>query len=139
MNGNGWSSKFVTDWMDMSNKKSSKIFICHIDENYIHTQRDLKGKLYTTKIKEFMRRNKKSPNILYDVFIPEDKTLFPSCSCHSYCSYRLPCIHIARVYMDLIDRMYHNKHTIHPYWHVTYHPLFKEVKKKSMEKQVLLE
>ena len=77
-----------------------------------------------------MRSNKKSPNILYDVFIPQDKKLFPSCSCHSYCSYRLPCIHIARVYMDLIDRMYHNKHTIHPYWHVTYHPLFKEVKNK---------
>ena len=61
MHGDGWCTKFVGDWMDMSNKKSSKILICHTNENFIHTQRELKGTLYTTKIKEFYRTKKKVP------------------------------------------------------------------------------
>ena len=39
-----------------------------------------------------------------------------------------PCQHITRIYIDITDRKYHSKSTIHSYWHVKNHPLYKTSK-----------
>ena len=60
--------------------------------------------------------------------------MYPSCTCHDFLTNLLPCRHIARVYVNIHDRVYEDKETIHPYWHVSNHPLYNSVKSELYNK-----
>ena len=51
MMGNGWTSKFVSDWLQKSYSQSCKHFINEIFEVYLDNERQLTGQLYTISMK----------------------------------------------------------------------------------------
>ena len=48
MNGNGWCSKYISDMMDKSFRKSSSIMITESKNDYMHPKRNISGTLYLT-------------------------------------------------------------------------------------------
>ena len=78
-------------------------------------------------LKDIKDKNKNKQIREYDVFVPNQASMFPSCSCHHFISYLLPYCHIARVYVNIQDRKYEVRNTVHPYCHISNHPLYKEV------------
>ena len=90
-------------------------------------QRQLHGVLFYVEAKKAKRKR------IHLVFIPDDGTNHPSCSCRGYKSVELPCAHIARVYFEssMSERDIWSKETFAPYWHIDRHPLYDQAKGNS--------
>lgn len=111
---------YVLNRIKAAMAEASNYKIVGMEQGYHSEDRDLPGTLY--------RIQNKSGNDkpIHGVFIPDDASLHPSCSCRKFKSFNIPDAHCARTYAEVDDgRMFLSKETLDPYWHVDRHPLYK--------------
>ena len=57
LNGNGWNSKCVSDWLDSSRSNYSMFLITNSITNYSHPKRFIGGTLHSVKFKDIENKN----------------------------------------------------------------------------------
>ena len=85
-----------------------------------NSERNLNGTLHYVEAKIAKQKR------LHLVFVPDDTSTYPSCSCRGFKSTEVPCAHIARVYFEpsMTRRNIFDKSTFSSYWHIENHPLY---------------
>jgi len=115
-----YCSDYVLKRVKVAIEDSSKYKIVAVFPGHHCADRDLLGTLYHVQ-------NKTGENKpVHCVFIPDDVSLHPSCSCRKFSCFLLPDAHCARVYAEVDDgREFGSKVTLDPYWWLEKHPLYK--------------
>ena len=80
--------------------------------------------------KRYKRGNKNAT--VHDVFVPKSTNSHHSCLCKILKSKLLSCQHICRVLTSYPRRTVFDISTLHKYWHLNDHPLYKETKNLLM-------
>lgn len=113
-------SDYVTEKINEETAKLINYQVVDVETNSCHEDGSLVGT--TFRIKKKTGDDKPT----HSIFLPDDQSCHPFCSCRRYKTFLLPCRHILRAMSDdTSGRVVSTKNFLHPQWWLDRHPLYR--------------